>query len=188
MTARKRTAIKETNQAHKTPDGYCEENMADKKAMFDTELVSNLARILNETDLTEIEVEQGEMRVRVSREPAPVYMTGAAPAAHAGTTAVPAAPAAAVATAPAPAAAAASGHGGKDVPAPMVGTAYLAPSPDADPFIAVGQSVKEGETLLIIEAMKVMNQIASPRSGKVTAILISDGQPVEYGQPLLVIE
>ncbi len=156
--------------------------MAEKKAAFDTELVSTLARILNETDLTEIEVEQGEMRVRVSREPAPVYMTGGAAAAAAP------APAASPAAAHMPAATSAPALSGKELHAPMVGTAYLSPSPDSDPFVAIGQSVKEGETLLIIEAMKVMNPIAAPRSGKITAILINDGEPVEYGQPMLVIE
>lgn len=160
--------------------------MADKKAAFDKELVSDLARILNDTDLTEIEVEQGEMRIRVSREPAPAVYQASAPAAPHMAPAAPAAPAAA---SPAPSA---DGDETVDtrnaVPAPMVGTAYMAPAPDADPFIAVGATVSEGETLMIIEAMKVMNQIPAPRSGTVTRILFEDGEPVEYGQPLLVIE
>lgn len=163
--------------------------MADKKAAFDKELVSDLARILNETDLTEIEVEQGEMRIRVSREPATAVYQASAPAAPQMPAAAPAAPAPA---SPASSAAAADASEAVDtrnaVPAPMVGTAYMAPAPDADPFIAVGAKVSEGETLLIIEAMKVMNQIPAPRSGTVTSILFEDGEPVEYGQPLLVIE
>lgn len=157
--------------------------MADNKKAFDTGLVSDLARILNETDLTEIEVEQGEMRVRVSRE-VTQHVLGHAMAA------APAAPA------PAPAATqpgvpderpAADAERDNAVPAPMVGTAYLAPAPDAEPFVTVGAKVTEGETLLIIEAMKVMNQIAAPRAGTVTEILIEDGEPVEFGQPLLII-
>lgn len=159
--------------------------MSDKKTAFDKQLVSDLAQILNETDLTEIEVEQGEMRIRVSREAPPQAFAHAAampvaatPMAHA-----PAQPT----TAAEPAAAPAASHENA-VPAPMVGTAYLAPAPEADPFVKVGANVTEGETLLIIEAMKVMNQIAAPRTGTVTDILIEDGEPVEFGQPLLVIQ
>ncbi|MEM5500742.1 MULTISPECIES: acetyl-CoA carboxylase biotin carboxyl carrier protein [Ahrensia] len=156
--------------------------MAEKKSAFDKELVSDLANILNDTDLTEIEFEHGEMRIRVSREPAQQMVSYAnAPVAQAAPAPV-AAPAAADS---APASKAASGS---EVPSPMVGTAYMAPSPDADNFIAVGTKVKEGDTLLIIEAMKVMNQIPSPRSGTVTAILVTDSEPVEYGQALVVIE
>ncbi|WP_349364379.1 MAG: acetyl-CoA carboxylase biotin carboxyl carrier protein [Roseitalea porphyridii] len=159
--------------------------MPDNKKTFDTKLVSDLAQILNETDLTEIEVEQGEMRVRVSREISQHFIGHAAPQMPAQPAPAPAAPAAPAAEAPAPAAA--SEDRSNAVPAPMVGTAYLAPAPGAEPFIAVGASVTEGETLVIIEAMKVMNQIAAPRSGTVTEILIEDGEPVEFGQPLLVI-
>ena len=160
--------------------------MADKKAAFDTELASDLARILNETDLTEIEVEQGEARIRVSRETtAPLYHAAAQPAPPLPQpAATPQTPAAAV-----PGGGANEVHDNQNaLPAPMVGTAYIAPAPDADPFIAVGAKVAEGETLLIIEAMKVMNQIPSPRAGTITKILFEDGEPVEYGQPLLVIE
>jgi acetyl-CoA carboxylase biotin carboxyl carrier protein len=166
-----------------------EDNMAEKKSAFDKELVSDLANILNDTDLTEIEVEHGEMRIRVSREPAPQMVSYAsAPSAQAAPApaAAPSAPAPAASTdSAAPASKSASGS---EVPSPMVGTAYMAPSPDADNFIAVGSKVKEGDTLLIIEAMKVMNQIPSPRAGTVTAILVNDTEPVEFGQALVVIE
>jgi len=163
--------------------------MSDKKTAFDKQLVSDLAQILNETDLTEIEVEQGEMRIRVSREAAPqAFAHAAALPVPTVAPAVPpqAQPAATPAAMPEQAAAPASQENA--VPAPMVGTAYLAPAPDSDPFVKVGANVTEGETLLIIEAMKVMNQIAAPRTGTVTDILIEDGEPVEFGQPLLVIQ
>lgn len=159
--------------------------MAEKKSAFDKELVSDLAKILNDTDLTEIEFEHGEMRIRVSREPAAQMMNYSSGPAMYSAPAPSAAPVAAPAAESAPASKAASGS---EVPSPMVGTAYMSPSPDAPAFIAVGSKVKEGETLLIIEAMKVMNQIASPRSGTVTAILVEDSEPVEYGQALVVIE
>jgi acetyl-CoA carboxylase biotin carboxyl carrier protein len=150
--------------------------MAGKSSVIDQAVIRDLAAILKETDLTEIEVEQGELRIRVSR---------------AGTAAAPAqvqhyaAPPAMAAPAAVPAAAAASVNA---VPSPMVGTAYFAAAPGADPFVQVGSKVKEGQTILIIEAMKTMNQIASPRSGTVTAILIEDSSPVEYGELLMVIE
>lgn len=153
--------------------------MSTRKSAIDQDLVRDLAGILNDTNLTEIEVELGDLKVRVSRQAAaPVQSYVAAPAA------VAAAPAQA-----APTTAAASKEVSKSaVPSPMVGTAYLAPSPGSKAFIEVGQTVKEGQTLLIIEAMKTMNQIPSPRSGTVTAILIEDAQPVEYGEPLVVVE
>jgi acetyl-CoA carboxylase biotin carboxyl carrier protein len=155
--------------------------MTTKKTGIDQQLIRDLAGILNDTNLTEIEVELDTFKVRVSRQAAAVHAV-AAPAP------VYAAPAPA-ASAPAQAAAAAPAEASKNaVPSPMVGTAYLAPSPDAKPFIEVGQPVKEGQTLLIIEAMKTMNQIPSPRSGTVKAILVEDAQPVEYGMPLVVIE
>lgn len=163
-----------------------------KNTSFDTETVSALAKILNETDLTEIEVEQGEMRIRVSREPAPQYVTAAAPAVQAAppavaTSAAPTSASASAASSQSEAANAASSSG-TEVPAPMVGTVYMASAPDADPFTKVGSKVKEGETLLIIEAMKVMNQIPAPKSGTIVEYLVSDGDPVEYGQPMLIIE
>jgi acetyl-CoA carboxylase biotin carboxyl carrier protein len=150
---------------------------------IDTALVRELAELLNETGLTEIEVEDDDRKIRVSRgavaTAAPVY--AAAPAA--------AAPAAPAAAAPAPAAPAAeTGPDLKNaVKSPMVGTCYLTPEPGAAPFIAVGQAVKEGDTLLIVEAMKVMNPITAPRAGTITAILIETAQPVEFDQPLVVI-
>lgn len=147
---------------------------------FDQQLVRDLAGILNDTNLTEIEVELGDLKVRVSRQAQAVHAF-AAPASM--QVAAPAVNSPAVAAAPSPAEVSKNA-----VPSPMVGTAYLAPSPDAKPFIEVGATVKEGQTLLIIEAMKTMNQIPSPRSGKVTAILIEDAQPVEYGMPLVVVE
>lgn len=150
---------------------------------IDTALVRELAELLNETGLTEIEVEDDDRKIRVSRSAvaaaAPVY--AAAPAAPA-----PAAPAAA-APAPAEPAAPAGPDLKNAVKSPMVGTAYLTPEPGAAPFIAVGKDVKEGDTLLIVEAMKVMNPITAPAAGTVRAILIDNGQPVEYDQPLVVI-
>ncbi len=143
----------------------------------DTNLVRELAALLNDTGLSEIEVEDGTRKIRVSRQMTAVAHAVAAPMA---------APAA-IAAAPAEAAAAPS-ISVNAMKSPMVGTAYLSPDPEAAPFIAVGQSVAVGETLLIIEAMKVMNPIVATKAGKVSAILVESGQPVEYDQPLLVID
>ena len=154
--------------------------MADKKHGIDQALIRDLANILNETDLTEIEVEQDDLRIRVSRNSATQYIQ--APMPMAAPAAAPA-PVAAAAPAAAPAL-----NPANTVSAPMVGTCYLSPAPGARAFIEIGAAVKEGQTLLIIEAMKTMNQIPSPRSGKVTQILVEDGRPVEYGEPLIVIE
>ncbi|MBX3579824.1 MAG: acetyl-CoA carboxylase biotin carboxyl carrier protein [Rhizobiaceae bacterium] len=156
--------------------------MSTKKSGVDQQLIRDLAKILDDTNLCEIEVELGDMKVRVSRQSAAVH----AVAAPAYAPAAAAAPAAAQPAAGAPAAAADKSKNA--VPSPMVGTAYMAPAPGAAPFIAIGQAIREGQTILIIEAMKTMNQIPSPRSGTVTAILFEDGQPVEYGEPLVVIE
>ncbi|GEO86440.1 MULTISPECIES: acetyl-CoA carboxylase biotin carboxyl carrier protein [Alphaproteobacteria] len=157
--------------------------MADKKSGIDQALIRDLANILNETDLSEIEVEQDDLRIRVSRAapqmmamPQMAYQQFAAPA-----------PAAAPVAAPVVAAEPARNLA-NTVTAPMVGTVYLAPAPGSRPFVEVGSIVKEGQTLLIIEAMKTMNQIPAPRSGKVVEIIIEDGRPVEYGEPLIVIE
>ncbi len=153
---------------------------------IDTALVRELAELLNETGLTEIEVEDDDRKIRVSRgsvaaPAAPVYAAAlAAPA--------PAAPApAAAAPAPAEAAAPAGPDLANAVKSPMVGTCYLAAEPGAANFVSVGQSVKEGDTLLIVEAMKVMNPITAPRAGTVSAILVDNAQPVEFDQPLVVI-
>ena len=150
---------------------------------IDSALVRELAELLNETGLTEIEVEDDDRRIRVARggtmmaAPAQMYAApSAAPAAPAPAAAAPAAAPAAPAAAPVDA-----------VKSPMVGTCYLAPEPGAANFIAVGKEVKEGDTLLIVEAMKVMNPITSPKSGTVTAILVDNAQPVEFDQPLVVI-
>ena len=154
--------------------------MSTKKTGFDQQLNRDLAGIRDEPRLPEIEVDQGDLRNRLARQAPSAVHAIAAPQAGYAPAAQPAASAAA-----APAAADPSKNA---VPSPMVGTAYLAPSPDAKAFIEVGQKVKEGQTLLIIEAMKTMNQIPSPRAGTVMAILFEDGQPVEYGMPLVVIE
>jgi acetyl-CoA carboxylase biotin carboxyl carrier protein len=158
--------------------------MASKNSGIDQALIRDLAGILNETDLTEIEVEQGELRIRVSRAGTPVM---AAPQLYAAGQAHPAAPVSAPA-ASAPASVPAAVNSANAVPSPMVGTVYFAPAPGANAFIEIGAKVKEGQTILIIEAMKTMNQIPAPRSGTVTAILVEDAQPVEYGEPLIVIE
>ncbi|AZO14964.1 acetyl-CoA carboxylase biotin carboxyl carrier protein [Mesorhizobium sp. M2A.F.Ca.ET.043.05.1.1] len=155
--------------------------MSIKKTGVDQQLIRDLAGILNDTNLTEIEVELGDLKVRVSRQSQAVHAVAAPLPAIAAPVAAAAQPAAAAAAAPAD-------PSKNAVPSPMVGTAYLAPSPDAKPFVEIGQKVKEGQTLLIIEAMKTMNQIPSPRAGTVTAILIEDAQPVEYGMPLVVLE
>ena len=149
------------------------------KPTDERELIRELATLLDQTNLTEIEVEREGLRVRVARS---VTVTAAAPVA-----AVPlqgnGAPAAAVAAPITDL----SKHPGI-VPSPMVGTAYLSPEPGARPFVDVGSKVAAGDTLLIIEAMKTMNQIPAPRAGTVTQILFEDRQPVEYGEPLMIIE
>jgi acetyl-CoA carboxylase biotin carboxyl carrier protein len=156
---------------------------------IDAKLVRRLAQMLTETNLSEIEVEKGDLRIRVARNVAAAPLTVAAPVpAHAVM-----APPPVVVTAAAPAASAAAAaldpalHPGA-VSSPMVGTAYRRPSPDAKAFVEVGSQVKAGEKVLLVEAMKTFNEIVAPRAGTVTAILVEDGQPVEYGEPLLVIE
>jgi acetyl-CoA carboxylase biotin carboxyl carrier protein len=141
----------------------------------DHDLVRELARLLEETGLSEIEVAEGTWRVRVARG-------GVAPATLAAAPAAPAAASSATATGAADAA-----HPGA-VNSPMVGTAYLAREPGSPPFVKVGQSVREGETLLLIEAMKTYNEVRAPRAGKITRILVTDGTPVEFGEPLLILE
>jgi acetyl-CoA carboxylase biotin carboxyl carrier protein len=157
------------------------------EAEIDTTLVRQLADILNDTSLTEIEVERGELRIRVARElvAAPVMQyAAAAPVAHAPA----AAPAAAAPVAMPSDPATIVAKKGEEVKSPMVGTVYLQASPEAPPFIAVGDKVKKGQTLLIIEAMKTMNPIQAPRDGVVVEVLVGDAQPVEFGEPLVLLE
>ena len=141
----------------------------------DHALVRDLAELMNEQGLTEVEIERGEFRIRVSRQLAGAPASAAAYAA-------PAAPAAAAPVEDDPAK-----HPGV-VTSPMVGTAYLAPEPTARAFVEVGATVRQGQTLLIVEAMKTMNAIPAPRAGTVREILIADGQPVEFGEPLLIVD
>ncbi len=156
--------------------------------LIDTRLVRRLADILNDTDLTEIEVERGELRIRVARTAAVAAAQVFSPmAASATPTDV---HAAAGATAP-PAAGMTTDTGperrGEPVTSPMVGTVYLQPQPGAAPFVRVGDRVNEGQTLLLVEAMKTLNPIAAPRSGEVLEVLVQDAQPIEFGEPLMVI-
>jgi acetyl-CoA carboxylase biotin carboxyl carrier protein len=158
------------------PDNKSADKSAANLKSDDSALIRELALLLDETSLTEIEIERAGLRVRVARN---VTVSAAMPAGFQ----------------PAPVAGAAGPAAGADlakhpgaVPSPMVGTAYWAPEPGAKPFIEVGSKVSAGQTLLIIEAMKTMNQIPSPRAGTVTQILVEDGQPVEFGEPLVIIE
>lgn len=157
--------------------------MSNKENIVDCGLVRELADILNDTDLTEIEVEQGSLRIRISRQK---DIAGYAPQMQMASYPVPAQGPQAVASAAAPALVPTGPEAGT-VPSPMVGTVYLASGPDAKPFVEIGQTVAEGETLLIIEAMKTMNQIPAPRAGKIKKILVDNAQPVEYGESLVVI-
>ncbi|OYX56759.1 MAG: acetyl-CoA carboxylase, biotin carboxyl carrier protein [Brevundimonas subvibrioides] len=155
---------------------------------IDTTLVRQLADILNDTSLTEIEVERGELRIRVAREitATPVMQYASAPAYAPQAAAAPAAAAAPLSMPSDPATIVA--RSGEQVKSPMVGTVYLQASPEAPPFAKVGDKVKKGQTLLIVEAMKTMNPIQSPRDGVVQEILVGDAQPVEFGEPLVVLE
>jgi acetyl-CoA carboxylase biotin carboxyl carrier protein len=148
----------------------------------DIELVRALAAVLDDTQLTEIEVEDGDRKVRVARKAAPAAPMAYAPAPTAAPAPVAAAPVAAEPGASAPAAAV------NAVKSPMVGTVYLAAEPGAKPFVTTGQSVKAGDTLLIVEAMKVMNPILATAAGTVKQVLVENGQPVEFDQPLVVVE
>ncbi|MBB5746146.1 acetyl-CoA carboxylase biotin carboxyl carrier protein [Brevundimonas variabilis] len=165
-----------------------ETKLANEPVEIDASLVRQLADILNDTSLTEIEVERGELRIRVAREitAAPVMQYAAAPLAQAPVAAAPQA-AAAPATMPSDPATIVS-RSGEQVKSPMVGTVYLQPSPEASAFVSVGDTVKKGQTLLIIEAMKTMNPIQAPRDGVVQEILVGDAQPVEFGEPLVMLE
>lgn len=162
-----------------------------KIAQVDQDLIRAIAELVNEANLAEIELEQEDFRIRVTRtlpakEVVQVQAPGYAP---------PAAPAPAAQPAPASAPTPAAAPAAEDLAAspntltsPMVGTAYLAPEPGARPFIEVGAKVAEGQTVLIVEAMKTMNQIPAPRAGTVMRIMVEDGHPVEYGEPLMIIE
>jgi acetyl-CoA carboxylase biotin carboxyl carrier protein len=150
---------------------------------IDTALIETLAELLQRTGLTEIEVNEGETKIRVARQPAAIAASFPAMAASAP---LPAAPVADIAVGKA-AGSADSEHPGA-VRAPMVGTAYLTPEPGADPFVSVGSEVKEGQTLLIVEAMKVMNPIRAARSGRIAKIMVTNGDPVEYDELLLIID
>src|SRR5262245_9984127 len=160
------------------PDNKSADKSAANLKSDDSALIRELALLLDETSLTEIEIERAGLRVRVARN---VTVSAAMPANFQPMAA------AAAAVSAAPAATDLAKHPGV-VPSPMVGTAYWAPEPGAKPFIEVGAKVSAGQTLLIIEAMKTMNQIPSPRAGTVTQILVEDGQPVEFGEPLVIIE
>jgi acetyl-CoA carboxylase biotin carboxyl carrier protein len=156
-----------------------------KDGPIDTRLVRKLADILNATELTEIEVERGDLKIKVARQ---AVFAHAAPMAMAGP-AVAAAPApVAHVAAPAATPAAAAPARGEQVKSPMVGTIYLASQPGADPFVKPGDKVAAGQTLLIVEAMKTMNPIPAPRAGTVLEILVDDAQPVEFGEPLVILE
>jgi acetyl-CoA carboxylase biotin carboxyl carrier protein len=159
------------------PDNKSADKSAANLKSDDSALIRELALLLDETSLTEIEIERAGLRVRVARNitVSASMPAGFQPALVAGAAAVPAA------------GADLAKHPGV-VPSPMVGTAYWSPEPGAKPFIEVGSKVSAGQTLLIIEAMKTMNQIPSPRAGTVTQILVEDGQPVEFGEPLVIIE
>jgi acetyl-CoA carboxylase biotin carboxyl carrier protein len=156
----------------------------EKGAMqVDVQLVRDLAALLDDTNLTEIEVEDGDRKIRVARKAA-----AAAPAAVYAPAPVAAPAAAAAPVAATPAAADAALPSGTVVQSPIVGTAYLSAEPGAAPFARVGSQVQAGDTVLIVEAMKVMNAIPAPVAGTVKAVLVDNGQPVEYDQPLIVIE
>ena len=158
--------------------------MTSRKTSIDQKLIRELADILNETDLSEIEIEQGDLRIKVARKihAAPVHV--AAP--PAGAPVAPSVSEPASKTSETQSSDPAKHPG--TVTAPMVGTAYMSPSPDAKPYVNVGDKVKTGQTLMIVEAMKTMNQIPAPRAGTVKSILVEDAQPVEYGEPLMIIE
>lgn len=160
--------------------GHDRNGAAGDKMAIDSSLVRELAELLSETGLSEIEVEDGDRKIRVAR-----MLTAAASVA----VAAPAAPAAAPAPAPAlPVASVAPEAPANAIKSPMVGTVYLSPEPTAAPFVSVGQTVKAGDTLLIVEAMKVMNPITAPAAGTVRAILVENAQPIEFDQPLVVVE
>jgi acetyl-CoA carboxylase biotin carboxyl carrier protein len=157
-----------------------------KDHAIDPDLIREIANLISETDLTEIEVEKGDLKIRVARQitVAPMVQHVAAPVAAAPVAVAPVATAAEKAT---EAAASLAAHPGA-VRSPMVGTAYRRPSPGAESFIEIGTTVKAGDKLLLVEAMKTFNEIVAPKGGTVTHIFVDDAQPVEYGEPLVIIE
>lgn len=150
-----------------------------KKTGIDHDLIRELAKLLKETELSEIEIEHDDHKIRVARN-----ISSGAPV-HVAPTPAAAAPAAPAVSAAAPAD---KSKAAGAVLSPMVGTAYRSPEPGAKVFVDVGQQVRQGQTLLIIEAMKTMNAIPAPKAGTVKEVLVEDGQPVEFGQPLLIVE
>jgi len=156
-----------------------------KDLTIDPNLVREIAKLISETDLTEIEVEKGDLKIRVARQITvqPVMQTIAAAAPMAAPLAAPAA----ALTPTAEKAVDLGAHPGA-VRSPMVGTAYRRPSPGANAFIEIGSTVKVGDKLLLVEAMKTFNEIVAPKAGTITHILVEDGQPVEYGEPLVIID
>ncbi|MGB0921347.1 MAG: acetyl-CoA carboxylase biotin carboxyl carrier protein [Alphaproteobacteria bacterium] len=155
---------------------------------IDPAIVRELAEILSDNDLTEIKIEEEGMKLRIAKD-APTVSAAPVVAAAPAAAPAPAAPAPApAASAPAAEPAAPAAPAGDAVTAPMVGTVYLQAEPGAAPFVSVGDTVSEGQTLVIIEAMKTMNPITAPRAGKVAAITVNDSQPVEFGEPLIVLE
>jgi len=152
---------------------------------IDPALVRELAQLLSDNDLTEIEVEDGDRKIKVARDPAPVF--AAAPTAAPAPAPAAVAPALPAAAAAPDSAAAPDEIGGEPVRSPMVGTVFLAADPSSKPFVAVGDAVKAGDTLMIVEAMKVMNPIVAPSGGIVRKLLVQNAQPVEFDQPLVVI-
>jgi acetyl-CoA carboxylase biotin carboxyl carrier protein len=169
--------------------------MTKASAQADQELIRAIAELLNEQNLAEIEIEREDVRVRVTRAFAPQAIQHvAAPAYAPQPPATPQPPAPPASTAPAGAAAGIAATNDEiaanpgTLTSPMVGTAYLAPEPGKPPFVSIGAKVSEGQTVLIIEAMKTMNQIPAHRSGTISRVLVEDAQPIEYGQPLVIIE
>jgi acetyl-CoA carboxylase biotin carboxyl carrier protein len=154
--------------------------MREKKPTVDQDLIRELAALLDETGLTEIEIEQDKMRVRVVRGASPPAAAPPPLTPPPGRSESPAPP-------PTPQPPDPASHSGA-VLSPMVGTAYLAPEPGSKPYVEVGDRVDEGQTVLIVEAMKTMNQIPAPHAGTVVRIMVEDGHPVEYGEPLMIIE
>jgi acetyl-CoA carboxylase biotin carboxyl carrier protein len=158
--------------------------MSQNKSGIDPAMIRELAKLLTETDLTEIEVQHADLRIRVARQ---VTVTATVPVSAPVAMAAPVAAAASAAAAASSPASDLDSHPGV-LKSPMVGTAYLGPAPGAKPFVEIGAKVAQGDRVLIVEAMKTFNDIVAPRAGTVTAFLIEDKQPVEYGQPLMIIE